>query len=341
MRILNADVAEVKQSFGDRFRIISAITKSSPERMWIQICFGDKTTGHLFVPPEYPCRYLVIYPANRLHFDASSGRRESVFFTSDPIPVVVGRMIRDYAVAGPVLTLGSSYHKNLLKTPQAISIYEQFLEQATRPGDHNGSYRASLTDRTSARTDLTYAILALEFDHPDFFWFSHFKCSIGEKQASMECVPCSAAARVQGLRDIDKAVADLISGTTGLADMEKAERIYTRIARMRSYHRSEPYDYQVLGPVHGRGCCSGYAKLFKIAMNRAGIPCEIIYSDTHAWNIAFLADESFGRQLRVFDVTLEHKDGDHVDRRYFALRIEQMPTQKPHAIDEIFKEVLQ
>ena len=117
--VLNTDVAEVEQSFGDRFRIISAVTKTSPDRLWIQILFDDKTVGHLFVPLEYPCRYLVIYPANRLHLNASSGRKESVFFTSDPIPAVVERMIRDYAVAGPVLTLGSSYHKDLLKTPQA------------------------------------------------------------------------------------------------------------------------------------------------------------------------------------------------------------------------------
>ena len=336
--VLNTDVAEVEQSFGDRFRIISAITKTSPDRLWIQILFDDKTTGHLFVPPEYPCRYLVIYPANRLHLNTSSGRKESVFFTSDPIPAVVERMIRDYAVAGPLLTLGSSYHKDLLKTPQAISIYEQFLEQATRPGDHNGSYRASLTDRASARIDLTYAILALEFDHPDFFWLSHFKSSLGEKHASMECVPCSAADRAQGLRDIDKAVADLISGTTGLADMEKAERIYTRIAKMRTYRRSEPLDYQVLGPIRGQGCCSGYAKLFKIAMNRAGIPCEILYSEDHAWNIAYL---SGSKEIYAFDVTFERKKEDQIGRQYFALRIEQMATYKHHTMDEIFKEVLQ
>lgn len=43
--------------------------------------------------------------------------------------------------------------------------------------------------------------------------------------------------------------------------------------------------------LHGTAVCSGYASTFRLLMMLADIPCEYVWTDTHAWNMVQLEDE--------------------------------------------------
>jgi hypothetical protein len=273
-----------------------------------------------------------MYPPDRLHFNKETLDREAIFFTSDLVSTVVEEMFREYMNPPQPISLGSNFHKSFLKTRQARSIYEQYLEQAERPGDHDGIYRITLTNTRTAAADNNAALRALKYDHEEIFGLTKLPASvILGNTLTTTGRPLTYAIRQKARMNLESCVSELLKDTEGEPDIKKAEIIYNRIVAMRQYHVDDPDDYDFTGPVQkGKGCCSGYAKLFRHTMLRAGIHCVIVYGDEHAWNMALIDGK-----LVTFDVTRESKNGC---KRYFALSVDEM--NKDHKMDNIFfKEV--
>lgn len=330
---LKAEIYTLQKSFTDlpKFEIMKDI-EAGDDCDWIQIRFDDTSKGHLFMSNPYPCRYVVLYPPDRLHFNKRTKNLEAVFFTSECITSIVNQMIHEYENPPKPISLGANFHKNLLKTKQARSIYEQYLDQAKRPGDHDGIFCITLTNPRNAKADNNAALRALKYDHETIFGLTNLPPSeITGTTLITKGKPLTRAIKEKAQKDLDAYVAQLLKDTEGKSDLKKAELIYSRIVGKRITHAEDDEDYDFVGPVQrGRGCCSGYSKLLKYAFNKASIPCIIIYGDGHAWNMALIDGK-----LLTFDATWENQRGR---KRYFALSIDGMA--KDHTMDNIFfKEV--
>lgn len=323
---------EVKQLQGSFTHLPEIIMRKNMEDGddcdWIEIRFGEKSSGHLFLTDEYPCRYVTVYPPDRFHLNKEKLELEMVFFTSDRIGAVVEQMILEYMHPSKKLSIGSNFHKSFLKTKQARSIYDQYLAQAERPGDHDGVYRVTFTDRRNVYADNNAALRALKYDHEKIFGLTNLpNATITGDVLTIKGWPWTKEGKKKALEDLDRCVATLLQDTEGKPDMKRAEIVYDRIVAMRNVHTKEPEDYDFIGPVQrGCGCCSGYAKLLKHAFNAAGLPCVVVYGDNHAWNLALIKGK-----LMSFDAMWEQKNGG---KRYFALTVDEMA--KDHTLDDIF-----
>ena len=332
--LLKAEVKQLQRTFMDFPKVIvEKDTEDGGDCDWIMIQFDEKNKGHLFLCEDYPCRYVTVYPPNKLHFNKKTLEMEAVFFTSDCISDVVENMVLEYKAPPRKIFLGSNFHKSYLKTKQARSFYDQYREQAERPGDHDGIYRVTFTDRENAKADNDAALLALKLDHEKILGLAKIpKCIIDGNVITIKGKPWTQAEKKKAYEDLENCVAALIQGTEDKADIYKAAIIYDRIVEMRNASTEEADDYDFTGPVQkGHGCCSGYAKLAKYAFNKAGLPCVIVHGDHHAWNMALI-----NGKLAFFDAMWEYKNRG---RRYFALTVDEM--EKDHKLHEMyFKEVL-
>lgn len=332
---LKAEIYTLQKSFTGLPKIeIMKDIEAGDDCDWIQVRFDDTSKGHLFMSNPYPCRYVVLYPPDRLHFNKRTKNLEAVFFTSECITSIVNQMIHEYENPPKPISLGSNFHRSLLKTKQARSLYEQLVEQTHRRGDHDGVYRLTFTDRKTAKEDYISAHRAFTFDHIEVFGLTKLpRTVISDNTITTTGRPLSAAAKIRAQNDLDNCVKRLLEDTTGKPDIQKARLIYDRIVEMRNYNAEDPDDFEMIGPVqNGRGCCSGYSKLMRYAFEKASIPCVIVYSESHAWNLAIL-----NGKLLSFDVTWESKEGPH---RFFALSVDEMSKKPNHTMDDIFfKEV--
>ncbi len=69
------------------------------------------------------------------------------------------------------------------------------------------------------------------------------------------------------------------------SDLEKAAYMYIALGSSIKYHEGHSEKSRNLNVVLGQGVCAGYAIVFKEAMDRLGIECDIINKTrTHTWN---------------------------------------------------------
>ena len=107
---LKAEIYTLQKSFTDlpKIEIIKDI-EAGDDCDWIQIRFDDACKGHLFMSHPYPCKYVVVYPPDRLHFNPKTKDLEAIFFTSDSVTSVVKEMIHEYENPPKPISLGSNF----------------------------------------------------------------------------------------------------------------------------------------------------------------------------------------------------------------------------------------
>lgn len=186
---------------------------------------------------------------------------------------------------------GFRYAKSQL-APQEQYVYDQLLaglrDQAERI---QGLY---------PDTDLIQrAILALDQDYPEFFWFSGTgqieTTYLGDKALEAAYVPNYAVAaedRPQVQAQIDSWTNQFRAGLpTGGDQWETALYVYEYIIDHADYTVVE--DNSIVNiMVEGQGLCGCYAKTAQYLLNSLGIPCAYITGqaggETHAWNLVWI-----------------------------------------------------
>lgn len=82
-----------------------------------------------------------------------------------------------------------------------------------------------------------------------------------------------------------------IKEVAGLSDYDKLLYLHDYIVNNTSYVSSADNRYNAYGClVSKKAVCEGYALAYKYLLNASGIQCEMIVSDTHAWNAVYLDD---------------------------------------------------
>ncbi len=80
-----------------------------------------------------------------------------------------------------------------------------------------------------------------------------------------------------------------------------------------TYAPEDKQDYVIChsayGALHaGIAVCDGYAKAFKLILNKMGIECDVVYNDTHAWNTVKLDGNWY-----VVDLTCDDSSGESIN----------------------------
>lgn len=96
--------------------------------------------------------------------------------------------------------------------------------------------------------------------------------------------------------------------------------------------QNTPSHYATGTLLSGNAVCSGYASSFLLLMQIAGIPCEYVHSEDHAWNLVQIADEWYH-----IDVTWDDPAPDQpgvVSYSFFMMTDEETATLDDHHIWE-------
>jgi len=93
-------------------------------------------------------------------------------------------------------------------------------------------------------------------------------------------------------------------------DFEAIYAVHNYLCDTVTYAPEDKQDYVIChsayGALHaGIAVCDGYAKTFKLILNKMGIECDVVYNDTHAWNTVKLDDAWY-----MVDLTCDDSSGE-------------------------------
>lgn len=201
---------------------------------------------------------------------------------------------------------------------------------------------------------LNNALNAMFYDFPDYQWLklggknaSHFKINyVNGVATKLVFYPV--------IKDEYKS-ADLVSKELNKIDDilnkmldEMPKEYVTRYERLKYIHdylvKNVTYDTsQKEKKIHSASgalinhlsVCEGYAKAFKMACEKIGVPNQLVTSDTHMWNYVqmdngkwYLVDVTFDDPL--LNGTSDYKDGKNLSHEYFLVGANSVAGSKDH-----------
>lgn len=101
-----------------------------------------------------------------------------------------------------------------------------------------------------------------------------------------------------------------------MEDMEKAQTVHDYLVEYFDYDTSLINNDDYIGIKTGKMVCQGYALLYCKMMNRLSVPCKILFSDSHSWNVLYLDGEWL--QVDVSGDDIGHLGIDVPVTSYFA-----------------------
>lgn len=198
-------------------------------------------------------------------------------------------------------------------------------------------------------TDMSVAITAVRYDHPEYIWLSQmmsgYRCSVRNGVATITSVNYQFKMVYGGL---EKQMYQAMLSNARLVANEIAS-LSDRYSKVKVIHdvlaAGNSYNYAAAnGQVSGveaslchtaysaliindrfEPVCDGYAKAFKMICDQARIPCALASSATHMWNNVKMDDGEWYN----LDVTWDDSDDDNISYRYFLIGSQTVPRQKP------------
>lgn len=133
--------------------------------------------------------------------------------------------------------------------------------------------------------------------------------------------------------EVEAAKNEAIKGLNGKTDYEKALYLHDYIIKNNDYDYSygkADGSYNVYGTlVKGCSVCEGYARSYKYLLNSVGVECEIIVSETHAWNAVKLDNSWY-----YVDCTWDDKGGANISYQYFLVGTD-LENVKSHTLEKL------
>jgi len=181
----------------------------------------------------------------------------------------------------PEIPTGMTTFETANKKEAASYIYSQLQKKAS--SINVSTYNISTSDIGS----VYFGVLN---DHPDLFYV---KSEVRYSYYSTSCVVNLTPTYISGLNEsaFKTAVADALSFVdSDMTDIEKAIVLHDYLVLNCEYEQGKITDqsYSPYGVfVTGRAVCQGYALAYKLLMDRVGIECYMVSSDSmnHAWNV--------------------------------------------------------
>ncbi len=251
----------------------------------------------------------------------------------------------------------TTYYEQL--TDYQKQIYNAFLEPISKGEDKIYFTNVNIS---SFNNNCFAATVALQYDHPEYFWFTggySYESSRGyfEENGDIVLTP-----------DYYEYVSAFFNCETKMAELEKAVKQVADLARSHSsedYERivfvhdyliqNAYYDHDALEDfykttrspsceyifsaygclINGKTVCSGYAKAFQLVMNELGYDCIYVVGEAgeaHGWNCIFLYGEGY-----YVDITWDDFDLDNNAPFYNYCFITSEALARTHTLDTVYE----
>ncbi len=170
------------------------------------------------------------------------------------------------------------------------------------------------------------------YDHPEIFWFQ-YGSTVNYHQSDSTAYkvnlnyPMTKQEAEKRQKKIDTALKYFLAKIDdSMSDFEVTLRIYENIIHLVDYDsialdiqekdqnfREKPDDLRSIYGVfvNRKAVCAGYAKATQYLMNRYGLQCTYILSDTHAWNLIKLEGEYYH-----LDTTWGDSSNTQIEKNY-------------------------
>lgn len=258
----------------------------------------------------------------------------------------------------PKKKTGKKMHKDApryafsLLSNEEKAVYRAILNAINDFADEINISESNITE-TNARMIVSY----IKIDHPEIFWFRHgatfhFNSTthIVERIQLVYCMSRDEARKRQ--KEID-GIVDIFmeSLSDDMSEYEVALCAYEDIIKLVDYDTiglikqdkkvesaEIPDDLRSIYGVfiNRKAVCSGYAKAFQYLLNKCGIECAYITSDTHAWNLVKIEGDYYYVDVTWGDSS-DTKNGSHqnetVNYDCFCLTTEEILRLDSHAPD--------
>lgn len=258
----------------------------------------------------------------------------------------------------PEPTEGENYYDGL-------SDYQKMIYKALEGGISRGEAEIKLTnvDLKSFENAVYEASLAIQYDHPEYFWYR------GGYRYTTFKTPAAGVVNVEFSPTYYQYVTQFFDEGIKREELEKAVE---RVVLLALGHSSDPYeqlifvhDYLIKNAyydkaalnefyktnhapsceyifsaygclVNGRTVCSGYAKAFQMITRGLGFECVYVTGkagEAHGWNCIYIDGEGY-----YVDVTWDDHDisGDPPFYNYAFIDTDEL--NKTHTVDMVFEE---
>lgn len=118
-----------------------------------------------------------------------------------------------------------------------------------------------------------------------------------------------SAAMPDSYQDAYEFVQPIISTVSNLSDSQKVEELNDYLCTLLTYDRTATAAIRHTFASHSeelKAACGSYAEAFQFLCSAAGIPCIIITTDNHAWNLVYVNGEWLHVDVAANDVYRRH-----------------------------------
>ncbi len=218
---------------------------------------------------------------------------------------------------------GAEHYRSFL-SKQARGLYDALNNQLMQR-DYSGRTTFRISDPLSAADDCAAAYRAIKDDHPEYFFLGPpLEVLQREDWGTFRYLFLYSADIIERIREqLRKTIYRIVRGTAPLAQIDREELVYKRIAAKLVYsNHYDVRDHNIVGPVlASSGVCEGHNALLIMCYRRIGVPCIKVYGndDSHCWSIAWIN----GTPVHC-DVTWDGAEEGIVRFNYFNLSDEQI-----------------
>lgn len=313
----------------------TVITKPTP--------FMDVETP---LDPAFCGSFTVVRPTDGIH-PADEDNTPPAGGTPSPVAPIRGPIERQ---PGSV----SRYAYNLLDEAEK-AVYTTVLSAIDGFVPEIGSFPAAVTEE-----QLIKIVDYIQRDHPEIFWFRHgatfFFDAATHVVNRLELTYCMTKEEAKKRREKIEAATKsfLTSVTDSMSDYEATLHIYENIIQLVDYDTigleqqkrssltaDQPDDLRSIYGVfvNKKAVCAGYAKAMQYLLNRCGIECTYVTSETHAWNLVRLEGDYYHLDVTWgdgSDTKQEKNQTGAVSYDCFCITTEELARLESHQPEEGF-----
>lgn len=264
--------------------------------------FADSSHGNL-------AEMQIFHPVG-----AAATAEEAKFEELDSSDLVSESVRDEESLVGGDTTSYDGYYFYSKLTDNGKSAYRAFMEDAETPTVYGGTVNTA--GKVSVSGGVTYseaqtALDAVHLDHPELFWigqgFSGFSYSSGNIALLYFSNYADPANYDTMKKSFDAGAAEILSQVDLTAPPAiVAMKLHDQLIDYMNYDFAAANDssYQdgiatvnmLAHTAYGAfvsksGVCEAYSRAYEYLLQQAGIPCAIVQSEQHAWNIVELSGE--------------------------------------------------
>lgn len=156
----------------------------------------------------------------------------------------------------------------------------------------------SMNDLIQGKEDRTFEDVvrevqyAVEYDNPEMFYLGKWGVLVRGNISGVRLYKTAQTKNkdlTEYFNNMENVKNYVVNSVNGMSDYDKFLKIHDYVVENTAYVKDSVNEQNAYGSlIDKKAVCNGYAKAYKYLCNAAGLQCEVVVSETHAWNAVFL-----------------------------------------------------